>query len=38
MFTEQLLRLLKVIIDSLRIIGSCLSDLAEETDFREEEV
>ena len=31
-------RLLKVIIDCLRIILSCLSDLAEETDSRGEEV
>ena len=30
-------KLLKIIIDSLRIILSCLSDLAEETDSREEE-
>ena len=37
MIVAHLLRLISVIIEKLRIFEACLSDLVEETDFREEE-
>ena len=37
MIIAQLLQLISVIIEKLRIFEACLSDLVEETYFREEE-
>ena len=37
MIIAQLLQLISVIIEKLRIFEACLSDLVEETDFKEEE-